>query len=341
MDKTFPAFKVEVYHDLVPCVAGIPEKDFFTDAAAMVRAWGLANAWIEDTFHGRVPARVPTPAPNSYGHLVCLGAPLRYSETAEPNISPAANSLDEAIEMLRAARDMDFTAQPIFRQYAEMSRAVREVYPECGKISGLGFEGPVTSCALFRGMDFYYDVMDEPEKSCAYLRLMTESVVAFRRQLALYNGQDDLPARGGGALCDDLASMLPPSLWDSMVIPFWNQYYEGTTLSPSRFLHCEAATPAHLPYIEKAHITHYQPSVSPKLTLRDMAAHVHCQFDWLLYAYQVTEMDDAQIDVWLREAIAYHPMAIRTQIGSYAVKAGKVDRIAAFVDIAEALSKEG
>ena len=338
--RSIPRFCVEIYHDLAPYLAGISVKAFFLEADKLVDAWKITTEWTLDTFRGRLTPRTPTAAPNSYGHLVCLGAPLHYSESAEPNITPAAQSLDEAIERLEAARGMDFTTCPIFQQYVELSARVKEAFPESPKLAGLGLEGPITSAALFRGEEFYMDVIDEPEKAARYIGLMTDSVVDFKRQLNRFCGQPEVSETGGG-LADDLASMLSPWMWDDLVLPYWRRYYEGITSGPDRFLHCEALRPAHLPYLEKAGVTHYQPSVSPQLTLESMKEKTSLPFDWLLYAYRVTEMDDEALEKWIAEAVSYGPTSIRTQFGAYAVSIDRIDRIKAFLDIAERYEQKG
>lgn len=335
-----PRFCVEIYHDLAPYLAGISAKAFFLEADQLINAWKITTEWTLDTFHGRLKPRTPTAAPNSYGHLVCLGAPLHYSESAEPNITPAAQSLDEAIERLEAARGMDFTACPIFQQYVELSERVKAAFPESPKLAGLGVEGPITSAALFRGEDFYMDVIDEPEKAARYIELMTDSVIDFKRQLNRFCGQPEVSETGGG-LADDLASMLSPWMWEELVLPYWRRYYEGITSGPNRFLHCEALRPAHLPYLEKAGVTHYQPSVSPQLTLQSVKENTALPFDWLLYAYKVTEMDDEALEKWIAEAVSYGPTSIRTQFGAYAVSIGKIDRIQSFIEIAERYEHKG
>ena len=66
-----------------------------------------------------------------------------------------------------------------------------------------------------------------------------------------------------------------------------------------------------------------------------MRANTSLPFDWLLYMYHVTEMTDQQIADWVAEAIPYEPTAIRTQLGAYTIQSGKVDRIQAFLDVAD------
>ncbi len=327
-----PRFTVEIYHDLVPYLAGITLKEFFLDTDRLIRAWYTATEWTLDTFHGRLKPRTPGAAPNSYGHLICLGAPLRYSEQAEPNISPVTDSLDEAIRLLEAAQGMDYTACPIFLEYAETSRRVRAVFPEAPVMGGLGVEGPITSAALFMGEAFYMDAIERPDDTLRFLRLMTESIIAFKHQLNVFAGSPAVDLNGT-SLADDLASMLPPRLWDAMVVPAWRRYFEGCTTGPRFFVHCEAAVASQLPYFKPAGVTFYQPSVSPKLTLPDMQA-LGLPFDWLLYAYHVTAMSDGQIAQWVEDAVAAGAQNIRTQLGAYTASIHKVDRIQAFLDIA-------
>ena len=334
-------FTVEIYHDLVPYLGNISEKAFFLDADAAIAAWQKQIDFITSEFGDRLAPRAPSAAPLSYGHLVCLGAPLRYPDDAEPNISPAASSLEEAVAMLRDAQGMDFTKTPIFQTYAELSRRIREAFPDTApRFAGLGLEGPITSAALFRGQDFYIDIIDDPELCAEYLRLMTDSIIAFRHQSNVFAGAPAVSPNGAG-LADDLASMIPPALWDELVIPFWNQYYEGFTTGKGRSLHCEALVPAQLPYLSHAHITHYQPSVSPALTLENIRPGLapDIPFDWLLYAYHVTEMTDAEIADWMDETLAAGVTNLRTQLGRYTVEAGKLDRIHAWYAAAERYRK--
>ncbi len=74
----------------------------------------------------------------------------------------------------------------------------------------------------------------------------------------------------------------------------------------------------------------YQPSVAQRLTLDNVRANTDVPFDWLLYAYRVTEMSDTQIQKWVDSAVEAGVTRIRTQFGKYAWSTGKIDRIEAF-----------
>jgi len=320
---------VEIYHDVVPYLAGISMHAFFTDAQLCAKAWRIANQKLKDFFGDLLQPRKPSPPPLSYGHLICLGAPVRYPEDGEPNISPLADSLDQAIDLVDQGRDLNFDDLPIVEQYRAFRRTLQQAFPEQNvPFSGLGVEGPVTSAELFRGQDFFLDIMDEPEKTTVYLEKMTDSVIRFIQWTRRVNGEECVNAAGSG-LADDFASLIQPDRWRELVIPFWNRYYAALTTG-RRFLHCENMVPAQLPYLKEAGIDHFQPSVADRLTLNDVRSGIDISFDWLLYAYQITGMCDEAIQQWVDQAVQAGVRQIRTQFGRYAWQAGKMDRILAF-----------
>lgn len=335
-------FKTEIYPDLIPYLGGINENEYFTNIDALIMSHKKQLEFIPSVFGDTVAPLNPAPAHLSYGHLVCIGATIKYSETAEPNVTPTASSVEEAIEMLEKVRGMDFTKHPFFLYYAEMLNRLREAFPEREiAFSGFGNEGPITSCALFRGQDFYMDLYDEPELTKRYIYLMTESICEFKKQINVYNGLPPV-THYRGYLCDDCASFLNPSMWEEFVIPYWEQYYSSLTTSTNRFLHCESARREHLPYLAKAKITHYQPSVSPMLTLDDMKNYLPegITFDWLLYAWELTKMTDEQIAAWIDAAVEAGAITIRTQFNSYTVKENKLDRVKAYLKAADKYAVE-
>lgn len=136
--EIFPV--VEIYHDLVPYLGHITEKQFFLDAEKTAKAWKLANEQIEDRFRGKIAPRTPGAAPLSYGHLVCLGGTVRFPEDAEPNLVPFAEDLEEGIVRLQECRDMDFSDTEIFRHYKAVNEYLQSEFPDqqISVVSGLG-----------------------------------------------------------------------------------------------------------------------------------------------------------------------------------------------------------
>jgi hypothetical protein len=192
----------------------------------------------------------------------------------------------------------------------------------------MGAQGPLTSAILMRGQDFIFDVYDEPEKAKEFLTLLTDSIIGFHHFTNEVNALPPVNPRNGG-LADDFASLISPDMWPEFVVPFWNQYYEGMTTG-TRSVHCENLAPAHLKYLKDIKLSHYQPSVSDLLTLENIKANTDIPFDWMLYSYHITDMDDDQIQAWVDKTVEAGVTLVRTQFGEYTCKIGKLDRIKAF-----------
>lgn len=323
---------VEIYHDVIPYLGNITEKEFYTDTEKCIAAWQQADEAITGYFGDRLPPRTPSAPPLSYGHLVSLGVPLRQPENAEPNVQPCVHSIEEGIDFLRQRQGMDFGDCAECRKYISMNRALRDAFPGARilPLAGYGSEGVITSAVLLRGQDFFLDLYDEPELVHTFLTLLNESVIDFRKFSNRINGLPETDPRGTG-IADDFASLIPPDMWPEFVIPYWNRYFSALTSGSRRFVHCENTVPQQLRYLKEAGTTMYQPSVANALTIENIRENTDIPFDWLLYAYRITEMTDAEIEAWVDEAVQAGISCIRTQFGKYAWSIDKMDRILAFL----------
>ncbi|HOJ09943.1 MAG TPA: uroporphyrinogen decarboxylase family protein [Clostridiales bacterium] len=320
---------VEIYHDVIVFLAGITMREFFKDKAKCAQAWHAGLKKIYEYFGDILPLRAVSGPPISYGHIICLGSPVTYPENSEPNVKPVLSSIDEGIELLEAKKDIDYSEQPLFKHYYEMCNYLKDQFPDQNvHFSGMGAQGPLTSAVLIRGQDFIYDVYDEPEKAKRFLALLTDSIVGFHHFTNKVNGMPAINPRSAG-LADDFASLISPDMWPEFVVPYWNQYFEGLTTG-TRTLHCENLAPAHLKYLKDIHLSHFQPSVSDLLTIENVKANTSIPFDWLLYAYNITEMSDKEIEQWVDRTVEAGITIIRTQFGQYTCQADKLDRIKAF-----------
>ncbi len=320
---------VEIYHDSIAWLGGITLKEFFWDKEKCAQAWKIGHKKIKEYFGDILPLRAVAGTPISYGHIICLGAPVTYPENTEPNVKPMLSSIDEGIELLVEKKDIDYSKQPLFHHYYDLCNYLKEQFPDQNVgFSGMGAQGPLTSAVLLRGQDFIYDVYDEPEKVKKFLSLLTDSIINFHRFTKRVNDQPEINPHGTG-LADDFASLIAPDMWPEFVIPYWNQYYEGLTTG-RRSVHCENLAPAHLKYLKYTGVSHFQPSVSDLLTIENIKANTDIPFDWLLYAYRITQMNDEEIQKWVDKTVEAGITLIRTQFGQFTCEAGKLDRIKAF-----------
>jgi len=317
---------VEIYHDVIPFIAGISERDFFLDAEKCAKAWKVANEAIANYFGDRLAPRAPMAGPFSYGHLVSIGATVNVPDEGEPNVKYFASDIDEAIAILKDSKGIDFADNDMARHYFAVNKYLQEEFPEYKilPLAGYDHESIITTAELMRGQDFFCDIYDEPEKVHEFLSLLTDSLIDFYHFKVKVNGGDST------SIYDDFASIIPPHMWSEFVIPYWNRYYEGIG-AKGRFLHCENVYPEQLRYLKDAKIDFYQPSVSPRLTLENVRENTDIPFDWLLYAFDIVNMSDEQIQNWVDTAIQAGINTLRTQFGGYAWGAGKMDRIMAFL----------
>ena len=338
-NEIFPI--VEVYHDVIPYLSGIGIKDFFMDKQKCAYAWKTATESLYGYFGDLFPMRKPSPAPLSYGHLISIGAPFVIPNDGEPNVLPFAHSIDEAIDILKRRDGKDFSKNEMFQHYVDVWRFLRKSFPEEDiSFTGFNHQGPVTSAVLMRGQDFFYDIYDEPKKCTEFLQLLTDSIIDFIKLCRKINEQPEI--QENGSIADDFASLIPPAMWDEFVITFWNHIYESLCSGNDRFVHVENLLPDHLKYLKNAKITHYQPSVSEKITLQNIKENLdpRISFDWLLYSYHITSMTDEQIEDWVDETVHSGVTKIRTQFGAYAVQRNKLDRITMFLKAFDKYSTE-
>jgi hypothetical protein len=327
---------VEIYPDVIPYLGGVTDNQFYTDPALCIHAWREGTAAINEYFREFASLLTLTKSPAapglSYGHLVSLGAPLKLpTRDGEPNVKPFASDIDEAIEIMKSKKDVDFGDNDVFRYYLAMNAALQEAFPEAtvAPAAGYGYEGALTSAILMRGQDFLCDIYDEPEKAHEFLRLMNDSIIAFKKYVCRVNGQ---PERTKYLwLCDDFASLVTPSLWPEFVVPYWKQYFDELgTEGGRRTVHCENTHPSQLRYLKDVGLSHYQPSVATALTIENVKENTDVPFDWLLYAFSIVKMTDEEIEAWVDHAVSSGIRKVRTQFGRYAWSAGKMDRILAF-----------
>lgn len=323
---------VEIYHDVIPYLGGITEREFYMDSKKCIEAWKIANAKIAEYFGDLLAPRVPSAPPLSYGHLVSLGAPLKTPENGEPNIAPFADDIDEAIAILKERKSKDFSDNDVFRHYIKVNEEIQKAFPDkkINLSAGYGYEGVITSAVLMRGQDFLCDLYDEPEKVHEFLSLMNESIIDFKKFICRFEGQPEITAYGVW-LADDFASLIPPDLWPEFVTPYWNRYFEALTpFTGKRTVHCENTIPAQLRHLKEVKLGHYQPSVADALTIENVKENTDIPFDWLLYAFRITNMTDEEIEAWVDKTVQAGIRKVRTQFGKYAWSIGKMDRLLAF-----------
>jgi len=316
--------------------------EYYTNPSVFRKTWETGYQALREMFADSEYVSLPgiSCPPLSYGHLGCIGAKIRYPEDSEPNMTQMVDSVEDGIKWLE--RDWDFAKSDLYKLYDAYWRKIKDDFPGQTYFSGLGKEGPITSAVLMRGQDFFVDMYEKPEESKKFLSLLTESIIKFDKFMRKINNVTVTGDMGVG-LVDDFAGFTSPGLYDEFVIPYWNQYYGGLTVTGNRWLHCEGMSRKHLPYLAKGKINHFQPSVSPLLTCQMLAEDLKdskIQYDWMLPTFDLIAMDDNQIQQWVKDTVATGAPLIRTQTDRYLIEYCGVEKVFSWLNAFEKIEGE-
>jgi len=218
---------------------------------------------------------VPVPA---YVGVASLGAQLVLPEDHPPMVANQGRVLPDhgaVLALHPATPEESEWLNRYVQMRADMGRLLGKVPP-----LGAGQEGPITSAVLLRGDQFFLDVLDAPPVAHHLLGVVTQTYISFVRHARRLNGQAD---SGSTGIADDMAGMLPPTLWPEFVVPYWSRIYEE--LGPGRrSVHTELLRPPHLPFLRELKIDAYDPGNDQYLDVSDVVSLVpHMDVSWNLY----------------------------------------------------------
>lgn len=218
---------------------------------------------------------VPVPA---YVGVASLGASMVLPDDHPPMVANQGRVLADWPAVL-ALRPAVPESSEWLNRYLEMREEMGRLLGKLPPL-GAGQEGPITSAVLLRGDQFFLDVLDEPEVAHHLLGVVTQTYISFVRHVRRLNGQEE---HGGVGIADDMAGMLPPSLWPEFVLPYWERIYQE--LGPGRrSVHTELLRPGHLPFLRQLDIGSYDPGNDQYLEVTDIVPLVeHMDVSWNLY----------------------------------------------------------
>jgi hypothetical protein len=279
-------------------LAKVPYHKLFSDVDAIVEACTVGLQRAKALFGPDVTYAPPNIAMISYGHLNCLGAPLHFVEGGEVGFEPFCDSLPDAIG--RAQRTIDWASAGQMPFYLDLWRRVQARFPEHRiRFANFRGQGPITTAWAMRGQAFFLDVFDDPAGVAELLQAVVHSIISFQRFLDEVNHRTASPAVLG--LTDDLAAFLRPSMWDTLVMPALESYFNAHPTA-RRQAHIENLTPEHLHYLDDLKLDQFDPSVSPRITPADLRDRCGVDFLWLLHPMQVRDFTRQQVVDWAREA---------------------------------------
>jgi len=276
-----------------------------------------------------------------YGHLNTLGAELNFPEGGEPHHKPPFESAEQGIEQLQ--NKVDFATAGMTPSYLDFYRKMQDAFPDERVYLGWQWEGPVTTAWGLLGENFMLDLFRKPDVLKQLLQLSTESMVEFCRFFCKVENTKVLDSEPDhGRLCDDIAAMIPPRMWEEFVLPYWDMYYESP--APARIVHCEDMKPEQLQFLEKISIIDYDPGISPKLTPKIINAATPVSFGWRLAGFCYKSMSCQDVEDFVYRAVAAGASYVFTYIEAVMCDDSTAQKVQAFIGVAkqaEKLLREG
>ena len=308
-----------------------PIREFNLDPNAGIDVYRRGRPMLREMFGPDVGLPALSIPAVSYGHVNGLGADLTFPDDGEVVPTRLYSSLEEGIAALQ--QPVAFASAGMAPFYIEYRHALQAAFPDEPVGFSYGAEGPVTTAYLLRGADFLLDIMDTPDRAAEFLGLVIRSTLSFRAFCckvldALLVNPD------GMGLCDDIASMVPPTLFPSLVLPYWEQHYRGMTTG-KRHAHVEDLSPDHLPYLETIGLSRYDPSISPKLNPRIIAERCRVPFDWRLGNFHYWNLTVEEVRDFVFQAVADGASGVHTYVAHGMSNEETVPKVHAFIDAAK------
>lgn len=273
-------------------LAGIPIREFNLDVSACAETYRLGRIRQREVFGdevGQYPLLTPA---ISYGHVNCLGSELLFPEGGEVAHTHVYGSLAEGVAALQ--QPVDWLSQGMAPYFLRFRDELQQRFPDEPVRWSFGGEGPLTTAYELRGDGFFTDIYDDPPLAREFLRLVVDSILDFDRTCAGVNGQP-FPNPAGSGMCDDIASFIPPALFAEFVLPYWEQLYSGLT-GGTRSAHVEDLRPAQLPFLEEIGLSHFDPSISPRLTPKIFCEGCRVPFTWRLGCFHLRQMPAQEVE---------------------------------------------
>ncbi|MCC7494492.1 MAG: hypothetical protein IT204_19195 [Fimbriimonadaceae bacterium] len=280
-------------------LAAVPLHDYFRRPSASVEAYRVGRARTRELFGPGVALPGPCTPHISYGHVNCLGSELVFPQGGEVGQRPIHESL--AAGTTHLAEPLDWTQAGLWPAQQACREELRAAFPGESVGWGFGHEGPLTTAFELRGHDLWADLLDDPPAGRSYLAAVAASVVDYRRAVARLDGQA-FPAASAG-MCDDCASFIPPRLLGELVLPCWEQLYQGVTTG-ARSLHAEDFRPEQLWILEAAGLSSFDPSISHRLSPAILARATRVPFAWRLGSFEMLNLSLTAVREFVFQAAA-------------------------------------
>ena len=319
-------------------LAGLRYRDYFLDFDENIRMYKEGEKKLAKLFDGFPMPNIVTPA-ISYGHVNCLGAELFFPEDGEVGVRHICSSAKDGIELLKSKQGINLSKEGMFPFYEEFAGKLKKAFPDRSVRFSFGVEGPITTAYELLGDHIFTEIYDEPEATLEFLNLLTDSINDYFLEACRVNDDDvNLPNSEGAYMADDIASMIPESLWPEFVLPFWEKYYRFRTYG-KRNIHIEGLLPSQLKFLEEARIERFDPSISPMLTPAIIAKTCRVPFMWRVGSFHFPQMSKKDTADFVYLAAADGACNVHTYIANDTLDPETVEKIYIFRETAQKVEK--
>ncbi len=312
-------------------------RDYFLDFETNVQMYKEGEAKLAKLFDGFSMPQMITPA-ISYGHVNCLGAELFFPEDGEVGIKHICHSVQEGIDLLKSKQGCDLSKEGMFPFYMEFAKKLRTAFPGRSVRFGFGVEGIMTTAYELLSDRIFTEIYDEPEATLEFLDLLSDSINDYSAALRRLDNDPPYPNNEGAYMADDIASMIPDSLWPEFVLPYWEKYYRFRTTG-KRNIHIEGLLPSQLKFLEQTRIERFDPSISPMLTPAIIAKTCRVPFMWRVGSFHFPQMSKKDTADFVYLAAADGASNVHTYIAGDTLDPETVEKIYIFRDTAQKVEK--
>jgi len=334
-------WSVGAYGNALFTLAGIAIKDYYTNHAACIEAFRKGRPLLSEVFGPDVEIPPVSTPLIKYGHANTLGAKLHFPDDGEVGFESIFDGPEEAIVSLE--KPVDFATAGMTGFYLELYEKMKRAFPDERVCFGWQWEGPITSVWELVGKSFMYDLYDKPETIQELLRVNTASIVDYCKFFCGVEGTKMLdPEPDHGRICDDIAAMLTPDMWDDFVLPYWEVFYNGPIAA--RTVHCEDMKPDHLGHLEKLGIVDYDPGISGSLNPKIISERTGVPFGWRLGGFHYAAMDCGDVEDFVYSAVRDGASFVFTYVEAVMCNEETAKKVRSFIKAAkhaERLLNEG
>lgn len=212
--------------DKITELACVKHKDFYQDIKLQVEAQNRAVKIIEEELGIRLGMSLRLGCGTTAAAV--MGCKLVYPENSEPWAIPLLHRIED-VDELEVPEPQD---NPVVQQILRKAKTFERL---TGVKSNVGFDGPVTTAALCRGVrEFFVDVFKAPKLCRRLVEKVTEVAIKW---IKYHEEEMGIEPSGWIGLADDHASFLSPKHYEMLGFPYELKFYEAFPERKYRALH--------------------------------------------------------------------------------------------------------